>query len=37
MPIIQLRQHLAVLAQFDNDWGAAERVRTTLTPFRTST
>jgi fructosamine-3-kinase len=36
MPIIQLRQHLAVLAQFDNDWGAAERIRATLTPFRTS-
>ena len=37
MPIIQLRQHLAVLAQFDNDWGAGELIRTTLTPFRTST
>ncbi len=36
MPIIQLRQHLAVLAQFDDDWGAAERIRATLTPFRTS-
>jgi fructosamine-3-kinase len=37
MPIIQLRQHLAVLAQFDDDWGAGERVRATLAPFRTST
>jgi fructosamine-3-kinase len=36
MPIVQLRQHLAVLAQFDDDWGAAELVRTTLAPFRTS-
>jgi fructosamine-3-kinase len=36
MPIIQLRQHLAVLAQFDDDWGAGERIRATLTPFRTS-
>jgi fructosamine-3-kinase len=36
MPIIQLRQHLAVLAQFDNDWGAGELIRSTLTPFRTS-
>src|SRR4051794_6478515 len=34
MPIIQLRQHLAVLAQFDNDWGAAEKIRATLAPFR---
>ena len=36
MPIIQLRQHLAVLAQFDNDWGAADLIRATLAPFRTS-
>jgi fructosamine-3-kinase len=36
MPIIQLRQHLAVLAQFDNDWGAGELIRATLTPFRRS-
>ncbi|MFI5936609.1 fructosamine kinase family protein [Actinoplanes sp. NPDC051494] len=35
MPIIQLRQHLAVLAQFDQDWGAAELIRATLAPFRT--
>lgn len=35
MPIIQLRQHLAVLAQFDDDWGAAEAIRATLAPFRT--
>jgi fructosamine-3-kinase len=34
MPIIQLRQHLAVLAQFDDDWGAADRIRATLAPFR---
>ena len=37
MPIVQLRQHLAVLAQFDNDWGAGERIRATLAPFRTRT
>jgi fructosamine-3-kinase len=36
MPIIQLRQHLAVLAQFDDDWGAAETIRATLAPFRLS-
>lgn len=35
MPIVQLRQHLAVLAQFDDDWGAAESIRATLAPFRT--
>jgi len=34
MPIIQLRQHLAVLAQFEDDWGAAETIRATLAPFR---
>jgi fructosamine-3-kinase len=35
MPIVQLRQHLAVVAQFDDDWGAADRIRATLAPFRT--
>ncbi len=34
MPIIQLRQHLAVIAQFQPDWGAAAIVRATLAPFR---
>jgi fructosamine-3-kinase len=34
MPIIQLRQHLAVVAQHDHDWGAADQVRATLEPFR---
>jgi fructosamine-3-kinase len=34
MPIIQLRQHLAVIAQFEDDWGAADVVRATLAPFR---
>jgi len=34
MPVVQLRQHLAVIAQFDDDWGAAEIVRATLAPFR---
>ncbi|GAA0476384.1 fructosamine kinase [Paractinoplanes deccanensis] len=36
MPIIQLRQHLAVLAQFDDDWGAGQLIRATLAPFRAS-
>ncbi|GLW73827.1 hypothetical protein Kpho02_61250 [Kitasatospora phosalacinea] len=34
MPILQLRQHLAVVAQFSPDWGAADLVRATLAPFR---
>lgn len=34
MPILQLRQHLAVIAQFDHDWGAADLVRRTVAPFR---
>lgn len=34
MPIVQLRQHLAVVAQFEPDWGAASTIRTTLAPFR---
>jgi len=34
MPIVQLRQHLAVVAQFDHDWGAADQIRATLAPFR---
>ncbi len=34
MPIVQLRQHLAVIAQFDDDWGATEQLRATLAPFR---
>ncbi len=37
MPIIQLRQHLAVLAQFDDDWGAADLIRATVAPFRRRT
>ncbi|MFI0939698.1 fructosamine kinase family protein [Streptomyces sp. NPDC021020] len=34
MPVLQLRQHLAVIAQFEPDWGAADLVRATLAPFR---
>jgi fructosamine-3-kinase len=36
MPLIQLRQHLAVVAQFDHDWCAAELIRETLKPIRSS-
>jgi fructosamine-3-kinase len=34
MPLIQLRQHLAVIAQFDHDWGAAQQVRAIIRAFR---
>jgi fructosamine-3-kinase len=34
MPIVQLRQQMALIAMFDHDWGAAEQVRTLLKPFR---
>ncbi len=37
MPIIQLRQHLTVLAQFDDDCGAGDQICATLAPFRTRT
>jgi fructosamine-3-kinase len=37
MPIVQLRQHFALLAQFDDDWGAGDQIRATLAPFRTRT
>ncbi|MGQ7296918.1 fructosamine kinase family protein [Quadrisphaera sp. KR29] len=37
MPVLQLRQHLAVIAQFEPDWGAADTARATLAPFRRST
>ena len=34
MPLLYLRQNLAVIAQFEPDWGAAEIVRAILAPFR---
>ncbi|MGV9347073.1 hypothetical protein ACWDSD_20095 [Streptomyces spiralis] len=34
MPLVQVRQLLAVIAQFDHDGGAAQQVRATLEPFR---
>ena len=37
VPLVQLRQHLAVVAQFEPDWGAADAIRTTLAPFRRRT
>ncbi|MDC7122193.1 fructosamine kinase family protein [Cellulomonas fimi] len=34
MPLLFLRQELALVAMFDHDWGAAERVRALLAPYR---
>jgi fructosamine-3-kinase len=34
LPLLHLRQHLAVVAQFDYDWGAAETIRALVAPFR---
>jgi fructosamine-3-kinase len=34
MPYLQLRQDLALVAMFDDDWGACETVRRVLRPFR---
>ncbi|MBO9554937.1 fructosamine kinase family protein [Cellulomonas sp.] len=36
MPLLYLRQNLAVVAQFVPDWGAAEIARGVLAPFRRS-
>ncbi|WP_043599477.1 fructosamine kinase family protein [Cellulomonas flavigena] len=37
VPLVQLRQHLAVVAQFEPDRGAADAIRSTLAPFRRRT
>ena len=31
---VQLRQHLALMAMFDDDWGSTDAVRHLITPFR---
>jgi fructosamine-3-kinase len=31
---VQLRQHLALMAMFDDDWGSTQAVRTLVAPFR---
>jgi fructosamine-3-kinase len=31
---VQLRQHLALMAMFDDDWGSTDAVRTMVAPFR---
>jgi len=35
MPLVQLRQQLTLVAQFDHDWGAADAIRELVAPFRT--
>jgi fructosamine-3-kinase len=35
MPLLHLRQLLALVAAFDDDWGSTETVRELLAPFRT--
>lgn len=34
LPYVQLRQHLALMAMFDDDWGSTSAVRTLIAPFR---
>jgi len=34
LPYIQLRQHLALMAIFDDDWGSTAAVRALVAPFR---
>ncbi|RKS72447.1 fructosamine-3-kinase [Motilibacter peucedani] len=34
LPYVQLRQHLALMAMFDDDWGSADAVRELVRPFR---
>lgn len=34
MPLIQMRQHLALMAQHDDDWGSTRAARELLAPFR---
>ncbi|GAA0247651.1 fructosamine kinase family protein [Cryptosporangium japonicum] len=34
---VQLRQHLALMAMFDDDWGSTDAVRALVAPFRRTT
>ncbi len=36
LPLLHLRQHMALIAMFDYDWGSTEAVRALVAPFRTS-
>jgi fructosamine-3-kinase len=35
LPLLHLRQHMALMAMYDHDWGSTEAVRTLVAPFRT--
>lgn len=34
LPLLHLRQHMALMALYDHDWGATEAVRALVAPFR---
>jgi fructosamine-3-kinase len=35
LPLLHLRQHMALIAMYDHDWGSTEAVRALVAPFRT--
>ena len=35
LPVVHLRQQLALMAMFDDDWGSTDAVRALVAPFRT--
>jgi len=35
LPLLHLRQHMALMAMYDHDWGSTEAVRALVAPFRT--
>lgn len=36
LPLLHLRQHMALMAMYDHDWGSTEAVRALVAPFRTN-
>lgn len=34
LPLLHLRQHMALIAMYDHDWGSTEAVRALVAPFR---
>lgn len=34
LPLVHLRQHMALIAMYDHDWGSTEAVRALVAPFR---
>jgi fructosamine-3-kinase len=35
LPLLHLRQHMALVAMYDHDWGSTDAVRALVAPFRT--